>query len=63
MTDNVIKFGKARKARARQEKEKKADQNRLMFGQKKSAKNKRKILAEKLQTKLDGHKLSDKDKS
>lgn len=57
MGDNVIKFGKAKKALTRQGKEKQAAINRARFGQKKSAKEIKKALAEKLQAKLDGHKI------
>ena len=56
MSDNVIKFGKARKALARTAKEKKAAENRARHGQKASAREKRAILAKRLQDKLDGHK-------
>ncbi|WP_409431872.1 DUF4169 family protein [Litorimonas sp. RW-G-Af-16] len=58
MTDNIIKFGKAKKSLARKAKEKKAAINRTRFGQKKSAKELKKALAEKLQANLDGHKLT-----
>lgn len=57
MTDNVIKFGKAKKSLARQNKEKTAATNRARFGQKKSQKELKKALADKLQKKLDGHKV------
>ena len=57
MGDNVIKFGKAKKSLARQGKDKQAAINRARFGQKKSAKDIKKALAEKLQAKLDGHKI------
>lgn len=57
MGDNVIKFGKAKKSLARQGKDKQAAINRARFGQKKSAKEVKKALAEKLQAKLDGHKI------
>jgi hypothetical protein len=60
---NVIKFGKAKKSLARQAKDKKAAENRAMFGQKLSAKEKRRAMAERLQAKLDGHKISGKDTS
>ena len=63
MPDNVIKFGKAKKALARQGKEKKAALNRARFGQAKSNKELKKALAEKLQKKLDGHKIVPIDKS
>ena len=58
MPDNVIKFGKAKKAIARTAREKQAAANRVRFGQKKSQKDIKKALAEKLQKKLDGHKRS-----
>ena len=58
MSDNVIKFGKAKKALARQGKEKTAAINRARFGQKKSAKELKKAMAEKLQAKLDAHKIN-----
>jgi len=54
---NVIKFGKAKKSMARTAKEKKAAENRVRFGQKKSAKELKQALAEKLQAKLNGHKI------
>jgi len=57
MPENVIKFGKAKKSLARKGKEKTAAINRARFGQKKSAKEVKKALAEKLQAKLDGHKI------
>ena len=60
MTDNVIKFGKAKKSMARKAKEKTAAENRARFGQKKSTKERKKALTEKLQAKLDGHKLPPK---
>ncbi|MEP1229690.1 MAG: DUF4169 family protein [Litorimonas sp.] len=59
MPDNVIKFGKAKKSMARKAKDKKAAQNRVRFGQKKSAKDLKKALAKKLQTNLDAHKLDE----
>lgn len=58
MPDNVIKFGKAKKSLARKAKDKKAAENRVRHGQKKSAKAQKKALTEKLQTNLDGHKLT-----
>jgi len=56
MSDNIIKFGKTKKQLARKAKEKKAAENRARFGQKKSAKELKKALADKLQNKLDDHK-------
>lgn len=58
MTENVIKFGKAKKALVRKGKNKQAAINRARFGQKKSAKELKKALATKLQAKLDAHKIS-----
>ena len=57
MGDNIIKFGKVKKALARKAKQKKAAENCAYFGQKKSAKEMKKALTEKLQTNLDRHKL------
>ena len=57
MTNNIIKFGKAKKSLARKAKDKKAAENRVRYGQKKAAKDKRKALTEQLQSKLDKHKL------
>lgn len=57
MPDNVIKFGKAKKALARQGKDKKAALNKARFGQTKSHKELKKAMAEKLQAKLDSHKI------
>lgn len=57
MAENVIKFGKAKKSLARKARTKLASENRTRHGQKKAAKDKRKLLSEKLQSKLDGHKL------
>jgi hypothetical protein len=57
MNDNIIKFGKAAKAVKRAKKDAKAAENRARFGQKKIHKDKKAKLAEKLQTKLDAHKL------
>lgn len=56
--DNVIKFGKAAKAIKRSRKEAKAAENRARFGQQKTQKDMKARLAEKLQAKLDAHKLS-----
>ncbi len=58
MPDNVIKFGKAKKALARKGKEKKSALNRARFGQTKSNKELKKALTEKLQNKLNGHKIT-----
>jgi hypothetical protein len=58
MNDNVIKFGKAAKAVKRVKKDAKAAENRARFGQNKAHKDKKAKLAEKLQSKLDAHKLT-----
>ncbi|CAM3628201.1 DUF4169 family protein [Litorimonas haliclonae] len=68
MSDNVIKFGKAAKAVKRSKKEKQAAENRARFGQKKDQKTLKAKLTEKLQSKLDAHKIEksvkkDKDES
>ena len=57
MSDNVIKFGKAAKAVKRSKKEKQAAENRARFGQKKDQKTLKAKLTEKLQSKLDAHKI------
>ena len=57
MSDNVIKFGKAAKAVKRSKKEKLAAENRARFGQKKDQKTLKAKLTEKLQMKLDAHKI------
>lgn len=57
MSDNVIKFGKAAKAVKRSKKEKQAAENRARYGQKKDQKTLKAKLTEKLQTKLNAHKI------
>jgi len=57
MSDNIIKFGKAAKAVKRSKKEAKAAENRARFGQQKEQKTLKAKLTEKLQTKLDAHKI------
>lgn len=61
MSDNVIKFGKAKKSLARADKAKQAAMNRARFGQKKSDTDRKKALADKLQKKLDEHKRDTPD--
>lgn len=56
-SDNVIKFGKAKKSLARQGKDKNAAVNRARFGQKKSVKELKLEMTKKLQKKLDAHKI------
>jgi len=58
MSDNIINFNKARKAKARHKKVIKAAENRVKFGRRKSDKEKSAELTRKLQSKLDGHKLN-----
>jgi len=58
MSDNIINFNKARKAKARHKKVIKAAENRVKFGRRKSDKKKSTELTHKLQSKLDGHKLN-----
>lgn len=60
MSDNVVNFNKARKAKARHQKVIKAAENRVKFGRRKSDKEKAAELTRKLQKRLDGHKLDDK---
>jgi len=57
MSNNVVNFNKARKAKARHKKVVKAAENRVKFGRRKSEKEKAADLTRKLQNKLDGHKL------
>ena len=59
--DNVIKFGKAKKALARADKTKRAEINRARHGQKKAAREEKRALTEKLRKKLDGHKRDKPD--
>lgn len=62
--NNVIKFGKAAKAVKRSRKEKQAAENRARFGQKKEQKDLRSKLVEKINQKLEAHRLdSEKPKS
>ncbi|WP_321447120.1 DUF4169 family protein [uncultured Cohaesibacter sp.] len=53
---NVINLRQARKAKARTEKEKKAEANRARFGQTKAQKTKQRFETDKLERHLDGHK-------
>ena len=61
MPDNIVNFNKARKAKARRQKEIKAAENRVKFGMKKSKKEKAKVNLQKLNTHLDGHKREKPD--
>ena len=53
---SVINLRQARKAKARSEKEKKAETNRARYGQTKAQKTKQRFEADKLERHLDGHK-------
>jgi len=57
MSNNVVNFNKARKAKARHKKVVKAAENRMKFGRRKSEKEKAADLTRKLQNKLNNHKL------
>ena len=59
MSDNVIKFGKARKALARKTREAQATENRIKHGMTKAQKNKLKAEKDKAAKNIDGHKLGD----
>ncbi|MGL4637134.1 MAG: DUF4169 family protein [Beijerinckiaceae bacterium] len=62
MTANILSLSKARKAKARDAKEHQAAENRIIFGRTKAEKNK--LAAEKAlaTARIDGHKLTGKDK-
>nr|WP_321456348.1 DUF4169 family protein [uncultured Cohaesibacter sp.] len=53
---NIVNLRQARKAKARNEKEKQAEANRARFGQTKAQKTKARFEADKLERHLDGHK-------
>ena len=57
MSDNVIKFGKARKALARKTREAQAAENRIKHGMTKAQKQKLKTEKDKAAKNIDGHKL------
>lgn len=58
---NIINFNKAGKKIAKIKQEKQADENRVKFGQKKSAKRVIKKEIKALEDHLDAHKIFDKD--
>lgn len=60
MAGKIVNLNKARKAKARVEKDVTATENRVKFGRKKSEKEKEAKLAERRKTHLDGHKRDDK---
>lgn len=59
MTEKVVNLNKARKAKARADKETKAAENRVKFGRKISEKERTAALERKRQSHLEGHKLDD----
>jgi len=61
MPNNVIKFGKARKAIARKERENTAAENRIKHGMTKAEKCKLKVEQDKMTAKIDGHKRDNED--
>lgn len=60
---DIINLRQARKAKARLEKEKKADANRAFHGMSKAEKTKNREEKRKLSRHIDNHKLSDDDQS
>lgn len=61
MSDNVINFRLARKAKARADKEQTAEQNRARFGLPKAEKARQKLEKQQAKSLLDGAKLTDGD--
>ncbi len=59
----VINLNKTRKAKARTQKEKKASQNRLLFGRTKAEKKTDLLNAKRAEKNIDGHKLSTEEDS
>lgn len=57
--DNVVNLNRARKAKAREEQERQAAENRVRFGRKKSDSEKLAREAERRARDLNGHKLTD----
>jgi hypothetical protein len=55
---NILSLAKARKAKARLEKEAKASQNRMLFGLTKAEKNLRKAELELARKRIDDHKMT-----
>jgi len=55
MTGKVVNLRQARKRRARAEKERKAEQNRIRFGRTKAERNLSEALREKHARHVDGH--------
>ncbi len=59
MTSDVANLRQFRKAKARAEKDAKAEENRVKFGRTKAEKQLQKAEKEKTRHQLDGHKLTD----
>jgi len=58
MSENIIKFGKARKALARAEKDKRARENRIKFGRTKAEKTADAAKMAQFERSVDNHKRS-----
>lgn len=56
MPGNIVNFNKARKAKARKQKDIRAAENRVKFGRKKTEKEQADALAKNQKNHLDGHK-------
>ncbi len=57
MTRDIVNLNRFRKARARAEKEAKAEENRARFGRTKAERQLDKATADKARSHMDGHKL------
>lgn len=56
LSDNIVNLNKARKAKAKSDKQRKASANSVKFGRTKAEKSKDKAVSDKSVTFLDGHK-------
>ncbi len=61
MTGKVVNLRQARKRRARAEKEKRAEENRIRFGRTKAERNLSGMLREKHVRHVDGHRREDEE--
>lgn len=59
MMADIVNLKQVRKGRARDEKEKRAEENRARFGRSKAAKDLQKAQSEQARRGIDQHKLSD----
>lgn len=57
--DNVVNLNRARKAKAREERERQAAENRIRFGRKKADSERMEQDAQRRERELNGHKLTD----